>query len=186
MSATAPTRAVFVGFMGAGKTTVAREVARLVGGDSFLDLDDLITAREGRTPQRLIDEAGEAAFRAAETRALRDALQHHGTARVIALGGGAWTRAENRDLIRAHKCFTVWLDASFALCWRRITDAGNTRPLARDEAQARALYDERRARYELADLRVSVRAADSAEEIAARIIAAWRQYEATWGKFTGG
>src|SRR5438270_333739 len=66
-------RIVITGFMGAGKTTVAVALSRLLGCAS-LDLDDLITAREGRPPQQLIDEDGEAAFRECETLALREAL----------------------------------------------------------------------------------------------------------------
>ena len=66
-------RIVITGFMCAGKTTVGRELARRLSLP-FLDLDDLVTEREGRTPAELIDERGEAAFRDAETRALRSAL----------------------------------------------------------------------------------------------------------------
>ncbi|HYX40162.1 MAG TPA: shikimate kinase, partial [Pyrinomonadaceae bacterium] len=76
-------RIIIIGFMAAGKTTVARALARRLN-DSVIDLDESITKREGRTPQELIDEVGEAAFREAETRALRAALRY-GTARIIAL-----------------------------------------------------------------------------------------------------
>jgi shikimate kinase len=64
---------VITGFMGAGKTTVARALARLLASRA-IDLDDLITAREGRTPRLIIDTHGEAHFREAETAALRLAL----------------------------------------------------------------------------------------------------------------
>lgn len=145
---------IITGFMAAGKTTVARTLARLLN-DSVIDLDESIIKREGRTPQELIDEAGEAAFRLIETRALHDAL-HYGTARIIALGGGAWTIPANRALILEHDGFTVWLDAPFELCWRRIESEGDTRPFARDFDNARKLYDERRAVYEQAEFHVKV------------------------------
>jgi shikimate kinase len=163
----APVRLVITGFMGAGKTTIARSLgARL--GCAVLDMDEFISAREGREPQRIIDEDGEPAFRDVETRALKDALAQT-RARVIALGGGAWTINANRDLIAQHGCFTIWLDAPFELCWQRIFASGNARPLARDEHGARQLYERRRETYALADLRVRVTAGKLAEEMAEEI-----------------
>jgi shikimate kinase len=163
------TRIVITGFMGAGKTTVARALARLLGA-ACVSLDDLVTRHEGRTPQALIDEEGEGYFRDAETRALRRALER-GRARVIDTGGGAWTLARNRALVAAHACATVWLDAPFELCWQRITrDASHTgRPLARDRARAERLYEQRRVSYQLAALRVQVTPEGTPEELAAEI-----------------
>ncbi len=145
---------VITGFMGAGKTTVALALARLLGCAS-LDLDDLIAAREGRTPQQLIDEDGEDAFRDAETRALREALESD-EAFVIATGGGAWTLERNRALVAGHGCLTVWLDAPFDLCWQRIQTADNSRPFARDKAEAQKLYRRRRDLYALAEIHLRV------------------------------
>ena len=162
-------RVVLTGFMGAGKTTVAHALARLLEC-AALDLDELITLREGRTPRQLIDDEGETVFREAETRALATALESS-TARVIATGGGAWTMERNRALARAHGCLTVWLDAPFELCWQRIGGVDDARPLARDREQAQKLYDERLAAYSLAELRVRLTPALGVEEIAARIVA---------------
>lgn len=165
-------RILLVGFMGAGKTTVARALARRLK-DSSVSLDELIAADEGRGPRELLDEEGEAYFRAAETRALSRALADD-AARVIDAGGGAWTLARNRALVAAHDCLTVWLDAPFDLCWERITreSGGLTRPLARDHDRAAELYTARRAAYRSADLRVRVTRARDAEELAAEIAAA--------------
>ncbi|HEX8722039.1 MAG TPA: shikimate kinase [Pyrinomonadaceae bacterium] len=165
-------RVVITGFMGAGKTTVGRALARLLGV-AFLDLDDAVTAAEGRGPRELIDAEGEAHFRDAETRALRRALEE-GTSRVISTGGGAWTLARNRALTASHGCLSVWLDAPFDLCLRRIAEAGRAsdRPLARDPARARSLYQERLAAYGLADLRLSVTEGRGVEDLAAEIAAA--------------
>ncbi|HEX8423037.1 MAG TPA: shikimate kinase, partial [Pyrinomonadaceae bacterium] len=105
--------------------------------------------------------------------ALRDALQTC-DARIIALGGGTWTIDENRALIAAHNCLTVWLDAPFALCWQRIANAQATnraaRPLARDHEHALALYTSRRDAYSLAAWRVQAYDARSAEDTAAEIV----------------
>ncbi len=166
-------RIVITGFMGAGKTTVAAALARLLGC-AAIDLDDRITAREGRTPQQLIDEDGEAAFREVETRALGEVLREE-AARVVALGGGAWALARNRLLVQEHGCLAVWLDAPFELCWQRIgEDRGEVRPNARDPLRARTLYDARRHAYSLAALRVSVTPERSADDIAAEILSAPR------------
>ncbi|HLL71855.1 MAG TPA: shikimate kinase [Pyrinomonadaceae bacterium] len=164
-----PGRIVLTGFMCAGKTTVARALAARLGC-AMLDTDEAIIEREGRTVASIIDADGEARFRRLESDALRDALRA-GDARVIALGGGAWTIEENRALVAAtHDCIAVWLDAPFELCWQRITNAAdNTRPLARERECAHALYTARRAAYELAALRVQVDDERSAEDTAAEI-----------------
>ena len=165
-------RVVITGFMGAGKTTVGRALANLLG-ETFVDLDDAVRELEGRSPRELIDEEGEDYFRAAETRALRRVLEE-GAARVVATGGGAWTLARHRSLVGEHGCLSVWLDAPYELCRRRIEEQGaaSERPFARDPERARALYEQRLAAYGLADLRVSVAPESGAEEVAARIAAA--------------
>lgn len=149
-----PPRIIITGFMGAGKSTVARALAARLSC-TLIDLDDFITTRAGRTPQQIIDADGEARFRELETAALRTALAET-KVQVIALGGGAWTIAENRALVAQHNGFSVWLDAPFELCWRRITGGdGNERPFARDKKKARTLYEERRTLYALATLRAA-------------------------------
>lgn len=191
---------VITGFMAAGKTTVAAALARRLRC-ALIDLDDLIEMREGRTPREIIEGEGEEQFRKMETRALADALRRGsetetadagtenaktmdaGTANaeidagasfVIALGGGTWTIEENRALVAAHRCLTVWLDAPFALCWRRITEEGGAevRPLAREGEAARRLYESRRAFYKMAALRVEAAEGRSAQELAEEIAAA--------------
>ncbi|HEV2762933.1 MAG TPA: shikimate kinase, partial [Pyrinomonadaceae bacterium] len=144
-------------------------------------LDRRVTEREGRTPQALIDEDGEALFRDAETRALREVLEMARRSAlvnrpfVVALGGGTWTLERNRALLRDARALAVWLDAPFELCWRRINAAragDPTRPLARDHERALALYERRLASYALASLRVPVDENKSAEDLASEIAAA--------------
>lgn len=148
-------RVVVVGFMCAGKTSVARELARRLGC-AWADLDERVGERERRTPRQLIEEDGEPAFREAETRALAGLLEEESGARVVAAGGGTWALKRNRALVARHGCVSVWLDAPFELCWRRIGREGGaaSRPLARDRATAQRLYDERLALYRLASLHV--------------------------------
>ena len=161
---------VIIGFMGTGKTTVARELGRQFNCLA-VDLDELITRREGRSPNEVIEQDGEAKFRELETQMLREVLGEG--ARIIAVGGGAWTIAANRQMIAKRGAFTVWLDAAFELCWKRIEAGAEVRPLARSRELAERLYDERRPVYELAGTRVVVAENESAEEIATKIIHAF-------------
>lgn len=146
-------RIALVGFMGAGKTTVGRALAKHLAC-GFVDLDARITLETHVSPQTWIETEGEACFREIETATLaRVTLDRN---QIIALGGGAWTIESNRRLIVKRNYSSVWLDASFDLCWRRIERNARERPLARDKATARTLYEERRALYDLADLHIQI------------------------------
>jgi shikimate kinase len=161
-------RIVLTGFMGAGKSTVAESLASHFDC-RMIDLDALIAGRDGRSITDIIDEDGEPRFREIETRALHDALEYK-NAQVIALGGGTWTLEHNRALIESYDCFTVWLDAPFELCWKRITSQGNLRPFARDEEKTRQLYDLRVPSYSQALLRAEVTVDRSIEDLTSIII----------------
>jgi len=158
---------VIIGFMGTGKTTVAHELGRKLNCLA-VDLDELIARREGRSASEIIEQDGESEFRRVESQLLLETLAA-ARARIIAVGGGAWTIAANRLLIAEHGAFSVWLDAGFELCWKRIESGNEARPLARSREMAERLYGERRPVYELADARVTVSEGDSAAEIATRV-----------------
>lgn len=145
-------RIVIIGFMGCGKTTVADALARQLGC-GMIDLDSFIADREGRSPAEIIQQDGESSFRKVETDALRKVLEKN-AARVIALGGGAWTIEANRALATQHDCLSVWLDAPFELCWERISSGNTIRPMAPDRESAERLYDSRRASYKNARSRI--------------------------------
>lgn len=145
---------VITGFMGCGKSKVARELARR-RDVAMVDLDDWIIARVGRSPAQLINEDGERAFREIETNALRELLQSGG-AGVIALGGGAWIEEANRDLIEQYRCLTVWLDTPFEICWERIAASEEDRPLGRTREEAEARYNLRKPIYAMAQLHIPV------------------------------
>jgi shikimate kinase len=158
---------VIIGFMGTGKTTVARELGRKLNCLA-VDLDELIARRESRSPSEIIEQDGESAFRRIEAQLLCEVLEE-GRADIIAVGGGAWTIAANRQLIAERRAISVWLDADFELCWKRIESGNEARPLARSREMAERLYGERRPVYELADARVTVSESDSAAEIATKV-----------------
>ena len=156
-------RIVIVGFMGCGKTTVAKALAQRLGCDS-LDLDSFVTNREGRSPAEIIAQDSEPSFREIETRALKVVLEEN-PAGVIALGGGAWMIEANRALAEKHACLSVWLDAPFELCWERIQSSGTNRPLAPDRQSAQALYDSRSLTYGLAQIRIDAHEIKELDEI---------------------
>lgn len=162
---------VIVGFMGSGKTSVARELA-LLRNEQPVDLDERIEVQEGRSPAQIIIAEGESAFREIETRVLRDLLVATGK-QIIAVGGGAWNTAVNRETLREHGSVAIWLDAPFELCWKRIEAQGAARPLAPTREIAQKLFSDRRPIYSLADLHVSV-ADESPSVIAERIAALLR------------
>ena len=160
-------RIVLVGFMGCGKTTVAEDLARELDC-AMIDLDSFIAERVGRSPAQIIQQDGEWAFRAIETQALRDSLQDH-DARVLALGGGAWTIEANRVIVAEHDCLTVWLDAPFDSCWERINASKEIRPLAPDRESAKKLYESRLLSYQLAQVRVDATGQDLPAELLSQI-----------------
>jgi shikimate kinase len=167
---------VITGFMGCGKSEVARELARRLNLTA-IDLDDKVATQDGRTAAELIVDEGEPAFRVIETNTLREVLKSH-TAIVIALGGGAWITEENRKLIAAHGGVTVWLDTAFELCWQRIEASTEDRPLGRTRAQAEQLFRARRPTYQLADIHVAVMDHEAVGDISARVETAVLSYEA--------
>jgi shikimate kinase/3-dehydroquinate synthase len=142
---------VLIGFMGAGKSTAAGELADALGGKA-LDSDELLTARLGHPLAREFELGGEAAFRAAEEELVGELLGDVGSDAVIALGGGSVTSERVREALGAH--VTVLLDVEPETAWERVRaqEGAAERPLARDREQFLALHASRRALYEeLAD-----------------------------------
>ncbi|MFN0102556.1 MAG: shikimate kinase [Bryobacteraceae bacterium] len=145
-----------VGFMGSGKSTIGRRLAETLGLP-FVDLDDDIESAAGRTVADIFSNEGEAAFRDAEHVALT-ARVRGGQPSVVALGGGAFTFARNRELLNGAGT-SVWLDCPFEMALRRTSGFAH-RPLANDPAQFRALFEKRMADYARADVRIPVMSDD--------------------------
>jgi shikimate kinase/3-dehydroquinate synthase len=124
-----------IGFMGAGKSTIGREVAERIARP-FIDTDKEIERRHGPIPE--LFERGEPEFRRLEEQVVAEALA--GPDAVIALGGGAILSEATRDRLRA-RAFTVWLDVEVDDAWERVR--GSDRPLARSEEDFRRLFETR-------------------------------------------
>jgi shikimate kinase len=148
-----------VGFMGSGKSTVGRHLAHRLGW-SFFDLDSEIERAEGSAIAEIFAAKGEEEFRRIETEMLKQHVRwvERGRPSVLALGGGAFARAANRELLEDNG-ISIWLDCPFSVVERR---AGNDprRPLAADPVKFRALFDSRREAYARADLRVEIESDD--------------------------
>jgi shikimate kinase len=159
---------IITGFMGSGKSSVAQVLGQLLNYEP-VDLDKLIELEEGRSVREVIESDGEPRFRELEQQALSKVLGIAGK-HVVALGGGAWISEANRQLIKKQAAMSIWLDAPFNLCWKRITLTAEQRPLARTQAAALKLFSERTSSYQLADLRVVVTEKKSAAELATEIL----------------
>ncbi|MBA2522474.1 MAG: bifunctional shikimate kinase/3-dehydroquinate synthase [Solirubrobacterales bacterium] len=134
------TSIAFVGFMGAGKSTAARRLARELGLD-LADTDELIAAEAGTSIPTLFATKGEARFREIEERVVLAALERGG---VVALGGGAVESEAVRAALADH--LAVWCQVSEDLAWSR--SAGTDRPLARDRKGFGGRYRARAKLYE--------------------------------------
>jgi shikimate kinase len=133
--------------MGSGKSTVGAVLARILGWE-FIDLDREIEAHAGCSVAEIFQSQGEPQFRELEQLALRELLQRAETrGTVVALGGGAWTKSQNADLIRSGDWPTVFLDAPAEVLWERCLPEAPTRPLLADPGSFRQLYEQRRPIY---------------------------------------
>ncbi|HTR73269.1 MAG TPA: shikimate kinase, partial [Solirubrobacteraceae bacterium] len=145
---------VLIGFMGAGKSTLAQRLARARDTDAG-DSDVLLAERFGHSVALQFELHGEQAFREAEEQVIGRLLADAGPRDVIALGGGSVLSKRTREALADHLVALVEVDVDVA--WGRVhaENEGSDRPLARDRDAFGVLYDERRELYEeVADARL--------------------------------
>ena len=133
---------VLLGFMGSGKTTIARKIA-----PNFVDMDALLEERLGMPIARFFEEKGEAAFRQLEEEVLAELLK---TDKVISTGGGIVISPRNRALLKQNPD-NIYLKADFETLYQRISaDKDNQRPLFLNNSKEdlAAIFNERQIWYE--------------------------------------
>ena len=133
---------VLLGFMGSGKTTIARKL-----DSDFVDMDALLEGRLGMPIARFFEEKGEAAFRQLEEEVLADLLK---TDKVISTGGGIVISPRNRALLKQNPD-NIYLKAEFETLYQRISaDEDNQRPLflKNSKEDLAVIFKERQAWYE--------------------------------------
>ena len=153
-----------VGFMGAGKSSVARALGKRLDW-KVEDVDTRIEQAERRDIPAIFREKGEPYFRAREREVLIGLLPERGA--VVASGGGTFADASNRELMLRDGA-VVWLDAPFATVLQRVPQDGR-RPLAADRLGMEQLYNQRLAAYRQAHLRVDA-GRGSVEELVEHIM----------------
>jgi shikimate kinase len=155
---------LLAGFSGSGKTTVLREIERLLPEKACLDLDQLVMAGQGSVAA-IVDKEGWSGFRARELAQLKQVLARPDRT-VVALGGG--TLEQGWAVIDQSKVKVVHLDCPFETCWQRIS-RGTERPLVQlGEAALSKLFEERKPLYHRCSLRVD--ATGSPDEVALAIL----------------
>jgi len=152
-----------VGFMGAGKSTVARSLGRRLGW-RVEDIDELVEAQERCPVSEIFATRGERYFRVAERDVLRRLMLADHI--VVATGSGTYVDGENRAAINANGA-AIWLDLPWTAAVARVPADGR-RPLAQDRARFEALFQARRLAYQEAHLRLD--ATCPVEELVERIL----------------
>ena len=156
-----------VGFMGAGKSTVARSLGKRLDW-KVEDIDARIERAERRDIPAIFRTDGEPYFRAREREALVALLPERGT--VVASGGGTFADASNRELMLRDGA-VIWLDVPLETLLHRVPTDGR-RPLAADRLGMEQLYNQRFAAYRQAHLRVDA-GRGSVEELVDFILEWW-------------
>jgi len=161
-----------VGFMGAGKTSVAAALAARLGYNHH-DVDESLCERFSASIPEIFEVYGEGAFRTAESeeidRSMR--LQRY----VVATGGGAFCSPSNRENIHAADGVSVFLNLPWEVLCQRLAGDNPDRPMFHDADQAKRLFEDRLPDYRLATITVDLVGNESPTEVADLVVGALRE-----------
>ncbi|MGK7890948.1 MAG: shikimate kinase [Leptolyngbyaceae cyanobacterium] len=156
-----------IGMMGAGKSTMGKELA-IALGYRFLDTDNLIEQAAGQPISEIFAESGETTFRQLETQVLSQVSAYKKT--VIATGGGIVLERQNWNFL--HYGVSVWLDAPVAVLYERLKDDCD-RPLlqtADPQKTLQTILNQRQHLYAQADVRIPITALDAPTQVVATML----------------
>lgn len=158
---------MLIGFMGTGKSTIARRLAETLGW-TLVDTDQWIEAAEGMSIAQLFKQKGESYFRSAEVAAIHDILQR--SKQVIASGGGAVLNAKNREAMLKH-ALVIGLRADERTIIQRVS-RDQSRPLLKDNVRHNVvkLLEERKHAYDFAHVQIDT-SRSTIDETVAQILA---------------
>jgi shikimate kinase len=155
-------RVYLVGFMGCGKSSVGAALAASLDR-RFVDLDTVLEERFGASIAEVFEVNGEAAFREAETEALRWTTTLD--AAVVATGGGAFCSVRNRRLMHAADAVSVFVDVPWPVIEDRLSGGNSDRPLFVSVESARRLYQGRKPHYEKATVTARLSGREPIEDV---------------------
>jgi shikimate kinase len=164
---------LLVGFMGAGKSVCGRLLARRLGR-CFIETDDIIVSREGRSIPEIFRERGEEAFRRLEAETLEALRLKSGD--VVATGGGLPCREGRMEALRALGT-VVWLRGDLPALLERAGRVGGRPMLERSPAEVEALYRAREPYYARAHITIDT-AGLGVDQVVSRVLAALRETHA--------
>lgn len=159
---------VLCGFMGSGKTSVGKELAKITG-KTFIDTDELIESEQGTSISEIFSSHGEDYFRDLEFEICKKISKMDNV--IVSTGGGAMTFQRNVKVIKENGV-VIFLDASFDIICSRVGN-GETRPLFKNKENAKKLYDERKSKYKKAS-DYTLNSDISAKETALQIVDMFR------------
>ncbi len=157
--------------MGAGKTTVGKELARRLQCP-FTDLDQAIEEFERASVAEIFSRSGQAAFRQSETEALKRVLTNlrKRSIHILAVGGGAYVKKENQEALQDAAATIVFLSAPVDELWQRVNGQKDVeRPLLRDRSVFEGLLEARAPHFALAHFTVDT-SGRNVSDIAAEIL----------------
>jgi shikimate kinase len=161
-----------VGFMGAGKTSVAAALAARLGYNHH-DVDESLRERFSASIPEIFEVYGEGAFRTAESEEIDRSTRLQRC--VVATGGGAFCSASNREIIDAAEGVSVFLNLPWEVLCQRLVGDNPDRPMFRDAEQAKRLFEDRLPDYRLASITVDLAGNESPTVVADLVVGALRE-----------